>query len=117
MINLFRLCSSVLLIALLALWAPLSVCAQGMSSVKQAISEEKKPWEISTKRLSYDREAEVYVAEGDVVITKDDVTLQAQRAVYDQELIIMKFLKWQKITEINLLGGCQIDFCNDDQSR
>lgn len=61
-----------------------SVRAEGLGAVDKAITEEMIPWEISAKSLSYDREAEVYVAEGDVVITKGDVTLRSQRAVYDQ---------------------------------
>jgi LPS-assembly protein len=57
----------------------------GLLSVRKTIKEQGKPWEISAKSVSYDREAEVYVAEGDVVITKDDVKLHAQRAVYNRK--------------------------------
>jgi LPS-assembly protein len=85
MTDLFRRGWYLLLIAVMALLGPLYGWAEGMPSVKKAVSKENEPWEISAKSLSYDREAEVYVAEGDVVITKGDVALHAQRAVYDRK--------------------------------
>jgi len=41
------------------------------------------PWEISAKTLTYKHKEKIYIAEGDVVITKNGQFLQAQKATYD----------------------------------
>ncbi len=85
MTDLFRRRSTLLLITVMALLGPSYGWSAGLSSVNKTVSEQTKPWEISAKSLSYDRETEVYVAQGDVVITKGDMVLHAQRAVYDRK--------------------------------
>ncbi|MBW2116416.1 MAG: LPS assembly protein LptD [Deltaproteobacteria bacterium] len=41
------------------------------------------PWEISAKTLTYRHKEKIYIAEGDVVITKNGQFLQAQKVTYD----------------------------------
>ena len=41
------------------------------------------PWEISAKTLTYKHKEQIYIAEGDVVITKNGQFLQAQKVTYD----------------------------------
>ena len=42
-------------------------------SEKNLIENEEIPWEITAKTLSYDEKKGIYVAEGDVIISKESV--------------------------------------------
>jgi LPS-assembly protein len=54
-------------------------------SKKDLLSDDRTPWNITAKTLSYDEAKGVYVAEGDVVISKGDQFLYAQEAVYNSK--------------------------------
>ncbi len=45
----------------------------------------RTPWRISADRLTYDRQTEIYTAEGGVMIQKDDLTLTADHVLLNQE--------------------------------
>lgn len=47
-------------------------------------SDERVPWKITAKSLSYDEKNHIYTASGDVLITRTNQTLSAQEATYDQ---------------------------------
>lgn len=47
------------------------------------MDDQDTPWHITAKTLSYIREKEVYVAEGDVVISNETQSLFAQKATYN----------------------------------
>ena len=52
------------------------------------LEDEKTPWQITAGSLTYNEAEGIYVARGDVVITKGDQHLYAQEAIYNvrQEL-------------------------------
>jgi len=54
------------------------------SEREQFLKDQESQWEISARKMSYDEEKSLYVAEGDVVISRLGQTLYAQKAVYDQ---------------------------------
>jgi LPS-assembly protein len=73
---------------LAALLLPLGFAQDAVSQrgslKKQLLGEDKSPWHISAKRVSYKADEGVYEAEGDVVITKGGQSLHAQKAVYNE---------------------------------
>lgn len=54
-------------------------------SKKSILGDKRTPWKITAKTLSYDERKGVYVAEGDVVISKEGQFLYAQKAVYNMK--------------------------------
>ena len=52
-------------------------------SKERFLGDEKTPWEITAKSLFYNEKEGLYLAEGDVVISRGDQMLYAQRATYD----------------------------------
>ena len=52
--------------------------------------DDESPWQVTARSLSYSAEEGVYVAEGDVVITKADQSLYAQKAIYNVKTGIAK---------------------------
>ncbi len=49
------------------------------------LKDKESHWEITARKLSYDEKESLYVAEGDVVISRLGQTLYAQKATYDQK--------------------------------
>jgi LPS-assembly protein len=63
-------------------------CAQPLHAADalrkaRLLMTDEGPWEISAKTLTYNHKEKIYIAEGDVVITKNGQFLQAQKATYD----------------------------------
>jgi LPS-assembly protein len=52
-------------------------------SKERFLGDDAIPWEITAKRLSYKEKEELYVAEEDVVISKGDQFLYAQKVTYN----------------------------------
>lgn len=75
---------SIFLTALLVLvfW-PKESPAIDIFSKKSLLGGKKSPWKITAKTLSYNEKRGVYVAEGDVLISREDQFLYAQKAVYN----------------------------------
>ncbi|MFO7986590.1 MAG: LPS assembly protein LptD [Desulfatiglandaceae bacterium] len=57
--------------------------AAGLNSAVDAVKERESPWKISADRLTYMSEKQVYVAEGNVIISKEDQSLYTRHAAYD----------------------------------
>lgn len=49
------------------------------------LEDKQSQWEITARKMTYDEEKSLYVAEGDVVISRLGQTLYAQRAIYNQK--------------------------------
>ncbi|MDY6971899.1 MAG: putative LPS assembly protein LptD, partial [Thermodesulfobacteriota bacterium] len=73
--------STLLVIILSTVFSPPSSFADNILSKKRLLGEGEGPWQISAETLSYVEEA--YVAEGNVVISKDGQFLYAKKAIYD----------------------------------
>jgi len=63
-------------------------CAQPLHAADafrkaRLLMTDEGPWEISAKTLTYKHKEKIYIAEGDVVITKNGQFLQTQKATYD----------------------------------
>ena len=52
-------------------------------SKERYLEDDQSPWQITAKSLSYSAEEGIYLAEGDVVFTKGNQTLYAQKARYN----------------------------------
>ncbi len=72
-----------LAILLMLVVEPGGSLAIDISLKKGLFEDEKTPWEIRARTLSYDERKGVYVADGDVVISKGGQSLYAQEAVYN----------------------------------
>ena len=79
------LLSMVLAALVLPLGFAQDAVSQGRSLKEQLLGEDKGPWQISAKRLSYKADEGVYEAEGDVVIAKGGQSLYAQKALYNEK--------------------------------
>ena len=83
-----RICKRLILICLFLFMSLLDSMYAHLSFAEERFSQERLkgdeeiPWQITAKSLTY-REGEDVIAEGDVVITKEDQALYAQRAVYN----------------------------------
>jgi len=75
-------CMQILLIALL-LVGPLS--SARAEDLNKTLNEPDLPWHIVADQLSYDDQAKVYIAEGDVEITKADKKITADNIRFDHE--------------------------------
>ena len=64
-------------------------CMEGLASAQNlkalAGSEDAGPWNIAADRISYDEPGKVYIAEGNVVITRADRRLTADRVLFDHQ--------------------------------
>lgn len=70
----------------LGLFLNVPPCPAGeIVSKEDLLSDDDSPWEITAQSLTYKAEERVYIAEGDVVISRAGRTLYAQRAVYDEK--------------------------------
>ena len=49
------------------------------------LKDTQSQWEITARKMTYDEEKSLYVAEGDVVISRLGQTLYAQKAIYNQK--------------------------------
>lgn len=72
------------MVAILAATPPAS--AKEWETKKRFFEDDKTPWQITAKQLSYDEAAKIYTAKGDVVISKGPQALHAQEAVYNSLL-------------------------------
>jgi len=82
---------SAAVIALLAaaLWA--APCPAQETVLGRHILEDKNAhWQITANKMSYVNAKHLYVAEGDVMITRNGQTLSAQRGVYNEETGIVQ---------------------------
>jgi len=77
--------SLILVIALMLVLGPGVSFATDILSKKDLLDDKRTPWKITAKTLSYDESKGVYVAEGDVVISKEDQFLYAQKARYNMK--------------------------------
>jgi LPS-assembly protein len=64
---------------------PQAPCAEDSFLKEPFLQDDKTPWQITAKSLSYNEAEGVYVAHGDVVITRGDQTLYSQEAVYNMK--------------------------------
>ena len=73
------------LVVAISPWILIPAKGHGQSGfMKEPLFKGPAPWEISADRLTYNEKEETYTAEGNVVISKDDQHLYAQRAVYSK---------------------------------
>jgi LPS-assembly protein len=79
------LLSITLAILITLVLSPGDSCAIDILSKTNLIENEEIPWEITAKTLSYDEKKGNYVAEGDVIISKENQFLYAQKAVYNMK--------------------------------
>ena len=77
-----QLCVHAFLILALLTLPPSGVWAEDLN---QALNDPDMPWHIVADDLSYDDEAKVYTAEGDVHITKADKKISADSIRFDHE--------------------------------
>lgn len=70
---------------LLFVFNPQPSFAENKFAGTRFIGGDDMPWHISAKRLTYDKRQGCYIAEGDVVITKNGQSLRAQNVVYDMK--------------------------------
>ena len=75
---------------LLSILGYLTLCggttwALDKTSREKFLKDKESHWEITARKLSYDEKKSLYVAEGDVVISRLGQTLYAQKATYDQK--------------------------------
>lgn len=75
----------ILSIALSWIFIPLNSMAGDRFSKKRFIGKEDAPWQITARSLTYKEKEGVYIAKGDVVITKAGQSLYAQDVVYNMK--------------------------------
>jgi LPS-assembly protein len=73
----------VLAVLLLNLFCAQPLHADDAFRKSRLLMTDEGPWEISAKTLTYKHKEKLYVAEGEVVITKNGQLLQAQKVTYD----------------------------------
>lgn len=71
------------MLAFLCLRALPAAGIEGLLSKPPAAGSDEAPWQITARKVSYLQEEELFVAQGDVVISKDDQFLYAQEAFYN----------------------------------
>jgi len=59
------------------------VRAMDLKKGSSVLDDDKTPWQISARTLTYDDDQKIYTAEGDVIISKAGQALYAQQAVYN----------------------------------
>jgi len=59
--------------------------ALDITSKERFLKDKESNWEITARKLTYDEKKSLYLAEGDVVISRLGQTLYAQKATYDQK--------------------------------
>lgn len=57
---------------------------------KRVLEDRNAPWQITANQMSYSSEDSLYTAEGDVVITRDNQVLSADKAIYNQNTGIVQ---------------------------
>lgn len=77
------LISIILASLLLCLFNPQDSFGKKRYSKERFIGDDDTPWQITAKRLIYMEKEGLYVAEGDVVISKGDQFLYAQKVTYN----------------------------------
>jgi LPS-assembly protein len=75
------------------------------------------PWEISADRVAYDQDADTYLAEGNVTITREQSTLTADRVRLDQK----SRLAWAEgrvrlLSGRDVLSGSRLQLHLDDET-
>jgi LPS-assembly protein len=68
---------------LLCLFNPQDSFGDKQYSKERFLGDDDTPWQITAKRLSYKEKEGLYVAEGDVVISKGEQLLYAQKVTYN----------------------------------
>ena len=85
---LFKNALVILLIIQVLLIAFLPICSHSSAraeDVNEILNDPNMPWHIVADQLSYDDQAKVYIAEGDVEITKADKKITADHIRFDHE--------------------------------
>jgi len=62
------------------------------------LKDKNAHWQIQAHKMSYLREEHLYMAEGDVVITRDGQVLSAQKAIYNEKTGIVQVSGNVKLT-------------------
>jgi len=79
-----RVSAFLFLMGLLVLWVQ-GVWGLDQNLEDRFLSDEAGSWEITAKTLSYDQEEGLYVADGDVVVSRGSQVLKADRAKYNEK--------------------------------
>lgn len=82
----FPLLVSTLFSLLILFWAVVCPAQQNLFTLDS--KTEKAPWDIEAQELSYDKDTEIYTAEGEVVIKRGDRVLKADYATLDRKNMI-----------------------------
>ena len=86
-----RLVFGALLAALLAFVLGVEVCpAQEKLLGRHLLEDKDAHWQITADKMTYVHEKRLYVAEGNVMITRNGQTLSAQRGIYNEDTGIVQ---------------------------